>query len=279
MAAKNWTTKEISYIRKYALLAETNQVLNTSEMANKLGRSRKSVEMKIYNLQKDGQLPKVDRTKSFEPSNRLFTESEDKRIISMIAQNATYKEIGDSLGRTASSIEGRTKRLIQSKKIDKNSMPKRQWTKSEIDKLTSKIEFDKNGYVSNVNELSSCLNRTHHQIQTKIHRLRKDGTIKVKADRSTSSMKSKQAMNRFNDARFAQYKKKEKPAMENKAKTDLQIETQSQIVQVIMTTVIVGSEKTINFFSTDGQLLAVKKEPVSFADDTSQNINTNLATL
>lgn len=37
---KNWTTKEIQYLKKNALLAETNEVLNIKEMANKLNRQR-----------------------------------------------------------------------------------------------------------------------------------------------------------------------------------------------------------------------------------------------
>ena len=50
---RNWTTKELAYIRKKSLLAETNQVLNAKELASKLQRSIKSVEMKIYAMQRD----------------------------------------------------------------------------------------------------------------------------------------------------------------------------------------------------------------------------------
>lgn len=270
MGAKTWTTKEIQYIKKNALLAETNQVLNISEMAKKLGRSRKSMEMKIYKMQREDQLPKVDRTRSFETTNRLFSESEDKRIISMIAQQATYKEIGDSLDRTKGSIEGRVHRLIKLGKIDKNSMAKRQWLQLEIDQLVNTIEFDENGYVSNMNELVRGLNRSCSQLQTKIYRLRKEGIITVQADHTKTSVKSKQAMNRFNDARFAQYKREEKPAVEKAAQTNIKVETQSKMVQMIMTVVVAGNEKTTNFFTMEGELLAVKKEPVPSANDTSQ---------
>lgn len=259
MGAKVWTTKEISYIKRYALLAETNQVLNAREMAKKLGRSLKSVEMKIYKMQQDNQLPKVNRTNSFDSKNRIFSSSEDKRIISMISQQASYKEIGDSLDRTASSIEGRVRRLIDSGKIEKTTMPKRHWSDEEIEKLLKNIEFDENGYVFNINELSSLLKRTYRQTQSKIHRLRKDGVITVPADLNKASVKSKQAMNRFNEIRFASLGK-EKQKMPEKAQANVKVEVQSQMIQVIMTKVVTGNEQTISYFTTEGELLELRKE-------------------
>ncbi|MFK4568422.1 hypothetical protein [Enterococcus sp. UD-01] len=118
MAAKNWTTKEIEYIRKNALFAETNAVLNVDQLAKKLSRPSKSVEMKIYKMRKDGLLPKTDYTKSFEAAGRRFSPDEDKRIIAMYRQNETYKDIGESLGRSEQSISGR---IFTLKKMDKLS--------------------------------------------------------------------------------------------------------------------------------------------------------------
>lgn len=43
---KYWTTKEVSYIQKNALLAETNEVINIENIAKKLGRSVAAVSKK-----------------------------------------------------------------------------------------------------------------------------------------------------------------------------------------------------------------------------------------
>ncbi|MBP1044879.1 helix-turn-helix domain containing protein [Enterococcus sp. BWM-S5] len=274
---KMWTTKEVQYVKRVALLAETNEVLNIPEMAKKLGRTKESVKSKIYGLQRDGDLPKVQRENAFDSHKRPWSVAEDKKLIALYKKGVTHEEIGNNLNRTPSGVANRVKRLNDSKKLSRN---RRSWKAKEKAILIENVTFDENGFVNNYDYLQKICNKTYQQVAGKIGRLRKDGVITVQSDRTKTSVKSKQAMNRFNDARFAQYKKKEKkPAMENKAQTDVQIETQSQMIQVIMTTVIAGSEKTINFFSTDGQLLAIKKEPVSFADDTSQEINNKLATL
>lgn len=44
---KYWTTKEVSYIQKNALLAETNEVINVEDMAKKLGRSVAAVSKNL----------------------------------------------------------------------------------------------------------------------------------------------------------------------------------------------------------------------------------------
>lgn len=46
LTMKYWTTKEISYIQKNALLAETNEVINIENIAKKLGRSVAAVSKK-----------------------------------------------------------------------------------------------------------------------------------------------------------------------------------------------------------------------------------------
>lgn len=148
---KPWTTKEISYIKRYALLAETNQVLNIKEMAKKLDRSLKAVEMKIYKMQKAGQLPEVDLTKSFDSSGRKYSLEEDKRIIAMYKSGATYKAIGESVDRTEHAIAGRILKLKKLGKIKNNA--KKTWSSSDEQLLLKAIKFDKNGYVSNYDEL------------------------------------------------------------------------------------------------------------------------------
>lgn len=261
--AKNWTTKEITYIKKHALFAETNAVLNVDQLAKKLSRPIKSVEMKIYKMRKDGQLPETDYTKSFESTGRKFSPDEDKRIIAMYKQEETYKDIGKSLGRSEQSIAGRIIRLKKDGKI-KQKNPKKTWSEKEIQLIIENIQFDENGFVSNYPMLTRLvINKRFTQIQQKVSRLRKEGLISVKADRSKTSIKSKEAMDKFNEARFAQYKKEDNPVIEKTAKTDVKVETQSKMVQVIMTTIITGEEKTTSFFTSEGELLAVKKEGIS----------------
>ncbi|WP_236671795.1 hypothetical protein [Enterococcus sp. BWB1-3] len=158
------------------------------------------------------------------------------------------------------SITGRITRLRNNGTLKYYS--KKVWTTQEIEAIIANIQFDENGYVSNYPALAQLVNKRVTQVQTKVARLRREGRINVNADRTKTSVKSKEAMNKFNDARFAQYKKEEKPVPEKVAQTNVKVETQSKVVQMIMTVVVAGNEKTINFFSMEGELLAVKKEAI-----------------
>ncbi|EOI00709.1 hypothetical protein UAY_01812 [Enterococcus moraviensis ATCC BAA-383] len=260
MAAKNWTTKEIEYIRKNALLAETNAVLNVDQLAKKLSRPSKSVEMKIYKMRKDGQLPKTDYTKSFDAKGRKFSAEEDKRIIAMYKQEETYRDIGESLGRSEQSIHGRIVRLKESGKI-KPSVTQKNWSEKEIQLIIENIQFDENGFVLNYPELARLTNKKYSQVTNRVCRLRKKGLITVQADRSKTSIKSKKAMDRFNCARFGK-RMEEQPVKDNSVQTNVNITTQSKMIQMIMTIVEIGNERTTNFFTTEGELLAVKKEAI-----------------
>lgn len=265
--AKNWTTKEIAYIKKRALLAETNQVLNVDQLAKKLSRTIRAVEAKIYRLQKDGDLPEVDRTMAFDTEKRPYTPEEDKRIISMVKIRASYEEISEALGRSTKSIESRIAKLRRRGKL--NYYFQTQWSEQDSHLIVENIKFDENGYVSNYEELARITKKRVSQIQQKVYRLRKENVITIQSDKSKTSVKSKQAMNRFNESRFAQYKKEAKPVPKDVSQANIQIDTQSKVVQLIMTTVTTGTERIINFFTMDGELLTVKKEPVSSGNDTS----------
>lgn len=256
--AKNWTTKEVAYVQKHALLAETNEVLNVTELAKKLNRTFRSIEAKIYKMRKDEMLPALDHTKAFDARNRLYSQSVDKRIISMYKQGSTYAEIGEAVGRSEQSIACRVMRLKKNGLIEKSKICT--WTNEEIQTVIRNIKFDENGYVSNYQELTSLVDKRYTQIQQKVCVLRKQGLITVQADKSKTSVKSKEAMDKFNKARFAQYKKEDNPVVEKTAKTDVKVETQSKMIQVIMTTIITGEERTTSFFTSEGELLAVKKE-------------------
>lgn len=173
MTAKTWTTKEISYIQKNALFAETNEILNVAELAKKLSRSSKSVETKTYNMRKDGLLPAIDRTKAFDSSYRPFTPKEDKRIIAMVKQGATYSEICDATGRTKHSITTKIARLRKDGKLQHYSQT--HWSEKQIQLIIENIQFDENGYVSNYAELAQIVDKRYTQVQQKVNRLRKEG--------------------------------------------------------------------------------------------------------
>ncbi len=98
----------------------------------------------------------------------------------------------------------------------------------------------------------------------------KKGEIRIYADRTKTSVKSKQAMNQFNDARFAQYKKKEdKPVEPREKQTSEIISVESREVSLILTTVNLSDRRIDQYYTKDGQLLAVKKEPTSSANEVS----------
>lgn len=264
---KNWTTKEIQYLKKNALLAETNVVLNVEQLAKKLGRSVKSVDVKIYKLRRDGQFPPTDFSKSFDPRGRRFTENDDKRIIAMYKKGATYKEIGDSLDRSGQSIAGRIARMKKIGKLRQTAV-QRNWTQKEVDILLANIKFDENGFCCNHAELGRLCNRTFEQIVGKINRLRKEGVLE-KPKKGTTSIKAKESMNRFNDARFAHIpKKKEESAMKELIQPSFTVE--SREVTLILTTTIINGQRSEQYFSKDGQLIATTKKPTSAATEVRQ---------
>lgn len=254
---KIWTTKEIEYLKKNALLAETNTVLNIEQLAKKLGRSPKSVDVKIYKLRRDGQFPQTDFSKAFDPKGRKFTDSEDKRIIAMYKKGESYADIGNSLDRSESSIGGRIVRL---KKLGKIKQVQKQWSDREVDILLENIKFDENGFCCNHVELARLCNRTYEQVNRKLNYLRKKGVITVMPDRSKTSIKSKQAMDRFNDARFAHLSKEKEAILMVKTVENLSnVSIESKQINLILTTVIVNGQRTEQYFLPSGDLLLTKK--------------------
>ncbi|MFG5564349.1 helix-turn-helix domain containing protein [Enterococcus faecalis] len=265
---KLWTTKEVAYVKRTALLAETNEVLNIKEMAKRLDRTVQSVRNKIYNLQRSGEMPSIDKSKQFDTKGRHYSKEEDKRIISMYKAGATYKEIAEALERGEISVTSHIYKLRKDKKLKVQKVSP--WTEEQTLKLLENVSFDDNGFVNNHNELMRLTNKQYGQVTRKIYDLRKKGEIRIYADRTKTSVKSKQAMNQFNDARFAQYKKKEdKPVEPREKQTSEIISVESREVSLILTTVNLSDRRIDQYYTKDGQLLAVKKEPTSFADEVS----------
>lgn len=262
--AQNWTTKEIQYLKKNALLAETNEVLNIAEMAKKLNRTVASVRSKLYHLQRSEELPKIDRSKSFDTLGKPWTSKEDKRLIAMKKNGATHSEIAEQLERTKISVDNRAHRLKKSGKVKNTRI---MWTEAEVQLILDNIKFDENGYVSNYNELGRLVNRRYDQIYARVSRLRKERRITITPKEGTTNVRSKQAMDRFNDARFAHVpKKKEEKPVEIQEQTkvmdpnDISVTVESREITLIQTTTVFNGLKFLQYFTKDGQLLA-QKEP------------------
>ena len=260
---RQWTTKDMQYLISHSLLAETNEVLNIPEMAKKLKRSPAAVSKKICNIRKNGDLPQVDRFKAFDSKGRPWNADEDRKLIAMKKGGSSHKEIAEALDRPVSSINNRSNRLSRKKKMNPNRV---QWTSEEIQKLVENIAFDENGFVSNYSELSRIVGKRYEQVQTKVSRLRKDGLISILPEDGTTSEKSKQAMNRFNDARFAHVpKNKEENTMSLDSveavtqDLDQSISIESREITLILSTTTINGRKMQQFFTKDGELLATKK--------------------
>ncbi|MHC5373604.1 helix-turn-helix domain containing protein [Enterococcus sp. LJL120] len=252
---KFWTTKEIEYIKKNALLAETNEVLNVAELAKKLNRSERAVAKKIYLLRKEGELPKVNRENAIDSHGRPWSKDEEKRLIAMRKRGATYQEIAEALNRTEKTCAAKGAKLITKGKLKSN---RASWSHEDVEKLSANIKFDENGYVENYSELSNLLGKNYQQLTQKVTNLRKQGLITVGADKCKTSVKSKQAMDKFNNARFASYpKKKEKTVMETKETPAVSVD--SREVTLILTTTIVNGYQTEQYFTKEGRLIAKKE--------------------
>lgn len=275
---KYWTTKEVSYIQKNALLAETNEVINVEDMAKKLGRSVAAVSKKIYELRRDGALPKTKRELAFDSKGRPWTVGEEKRLIAMNKQGCSYADIAEALGRSESSCSTKASKLQSIGKIKSKRLA--HWTDQEVALILDKVEFDANGYVSNYPELARVTGKRYSQVLQKVNRLRKEGKITTNVKPGTTSVKSKQQMQKFNDARFAQYAKKEEDSMQteqpmqSRSVTAGSLSIESKEERVIHTIVIFAGVETHTYFSSDGTKIAeIQKEPTPVPASVSQTVN------
>lgn len=272
---KYWTTKELAYVQKNALMAETNEVINAEQMAMKLGRSVSAVTKKISHMRKDGKFPKVKKELAFDSDGRPWTVAEEKRLIAMYKQGSSYEEIGEALGRSKGSCSNKSAKLralgrVKSKKLSC-------WPDNDVRILLDAIEFDENGYVSNYEELAKVTGKQYSQVVQKVSRLRKEGRIPTNVKSGTTSLKSKQSMQKFNDARFAQYVKKEEDFMqieqpvESRSRSAGSLNIESKEERVIHTVVIFAGVETHTYFSADGTKIGeIQKEATSSANEVSQ---------
>ena len=271
---KNWTTKELAYIKNHSLLAETNEVLNITEMSKKLNRTTQSVRNKLYSMQRSGDMPAIDRSLQRDADGRRYSPEEDKRIISMVKQGATYREIGEVIGRSEVSVTGRIYNLRKSGRLKSKKL--KRWTEKETQLLIDRAQFDETGHVNNYEELMRLVSKNYLQITGKIAKLRKAGKISTRVQPGTTSEKSKQAMNTFNEARFAHIpKNKEEKQVEQQEQTNfmdtkaLSVSVESREITLIQTTTEINGRKLLQYFTKDGQLLA-QKELTSVAAEVSK---------
>ncbi|MCT3168929.1 hypothetical protein [Lacticaseibacillus rhamnosus] len=166
---KGWTTKELLLLRKEAILAvDTNSVLNLEELAQRLGRSVKSVEIKISRLRKSGQFPKYDKANQFDKFNSLYTEQE-LRWISHLIKHHTYQEVAE--------ITGRTREGIATICYKHNLGSIKRWTDGECELLIRNIKYDRFGIVQNYPELARLLDKEVTEVSGKVRRLRDRGIL------------------------------------------------------------------------------------------------------
>lgn len=251
MGSRHWTTKEVQYIKKAALLDSTNAVVNISKMAKHLKRSEKAVAKRISIMRKAGDLPKIQRENAIDTTGQPYSKHAIKRIESMVKNGSTAKEIANSLGRTESSIYSTIAR-IRKKGIIK-TQSKRVWDLDEENYLINHIQFDEHGFTENTQELANALNRPFNSVSYKISQLRRIGLITVKADKSKTSVKAKRAHDQFNQRRFAEHVK-EVPVVVT-APSNVEV---IQVVHVI--TKGPNGEELHQFWTFDGQLLAENKK-------------------
>ncbi len=272
---KAWTTKELAYVQKNALMAETNEVINAEQMAMKLGRSVSAVTKKISHMRKDGKFPKVKKELAFDSDGRPWTVAEEKRLIAMYKQGSSYEEIGEALGRSKGSCSNKSAKLRALGRVKSQKLSC--WPDNDVRILLDAIEFDENGYVSNYEELAKATGKQYSQVVQKVSRLRKEGRIPTNVKPGTTSLKSKQSMQKFNDARFAQYVKKEEglmqteQPMQSRSVTAGSLNIESKEERVIHTVVIFAGVETHTYFSADGTKIGeIQKEATSSANEVSQ---------
>lgn len=272
---KAWTTKELAYVQKNALMAETNEVINAEQMAMKLGRSVSAVTKKISHMRKDGKFPKVKKELAFDSDGRPWTATEEKRLIAMYKQGASYEEIGEALGRSKGSCSNKSAKLRAAGRVKPQKLSC--WPDNDVRILLDTIEFDPNGYVSNYEELAKATGKQYSQVVQKVSRLRKEGKIATNAKPGTTSIKSKKIMQKFNDSRFAQYAKKEEDFMqieqpvESRSMSAGSLNIESKEERVIHTVVIFAAVETHTYFSADGTKIGEKqKKATSSANEVSQ---------
>lgn len=171
--------------------------MNVQEIATKLDRRRDSVSLKIMRLRDAGRLPPIERNNeiNFQP----YSEHAKKRIIYMVSNGYSDKEIAASLGRSIGGITNRVSKLI------KNGECERRHKKISTQHLLDHLQFDENGCVFNTPELANYFGVSKQSVYQKVHKLRKAGIIRTIPKDGRASIKWIEAMKKINDTSYTLY--------------------------------------------------------------------------
>lgn len=198
-----WTNREVEFLKKSIKREKSGRVSNLKQLSGWLNMNSDNIRMKIYSLEKRGEIPGAKRNYC-----EMHNITLSKRSISIITHgyksNMTNKEIGEVLGRSEYAINQAAYRLKKSGML--NVSKRQRFTEDDVNYLINNIKLDQNGYVCNYDQLRKHLKRPHSSIVSKLTKLRIDGYIEKTADKTKGSVEGKRNMNRFNDMRFAKYK-------------------------------------------------------------------------
>lgn len=205
--AKRWTTEEEKLLIKNAKYDHRGFVCNYRELTELIGCDKSNICSKIRRMRLEGKLFEIYWDDPINPPASSYSRMDEKRIISMYKSGCTISVIAQDLNRTEYAITNKLRKLFKEGRLSKRN---RTYTTEDINLLIKEIKFDKNGYVKNVEYLTKVLNRTKIQIFPKICRLRKEGLIKTKPDRSKSNENWYDAIKRQNELSYRLYLSKQK---------------------------------------------------------------------
>ncbi|WP_313151341.1 hypothetical protein [Enterococcus sp.] len=212
MGGKKWTKHEDTTLLKNVAFDHRGFACNVEHLVELLqSRSKRAIYHRINNLRKCGKLADLCLDDPIDPYFKPFTKDEDRIIIGALKMGTTPTEIGEALDRSMHSIQGRIK-LLRSRGEDIPRLTKK-FADDEIQLLIENVQFDKYGYVSNTDELTSLLKRSKPVIRQKLMQLRKIGLIETLPDKTKSgiSCNTRNAFKKQNDLCFIFNKKQPTP--------------------------------------------------------------------
>lgn len=204
---KRWTTEEEKLLIKNAKYDHRGFVCNYRELTELIGCDKSNICSKIRRMRLEGKLFEIYWDDPINPPASSYSRMDEKRIISMYKSGCTISVIAQDLNRTEYAITNKLRKLFKEGRLSKRNRP---YTTEDINLLIREIKFDENGYVKNVEYLTKVLNRTKIQIFPKICRLRKEGLIKTKPDRSKYNKNWYEPIKRQNELSYRLYLSKQK---------------------------------------------------------------------
>lgn len=200
----NWTKDEVDFLVNNIEYDERNRMANTNLLSASLGIEKSVVQAQIRKLRRKGIIRSVDKNPRNERSCERYSDDEIKIVINCVKQRTPLVHVAEALRRSPSSVQHVAIRLREEGNLDCRMYDR--YSEKEMNYLINNIQLDEHGYVCNYDELCKYLKRPYLSVCAKLKNMRKEGYIERTADRTTTSVRSKEAMDRFNDLRFAKYK-------------------------------------------------------------------------